>query len=221
MGTAVVLGSILAHLTNPTATSNPPFLFAGLAFLVIAIGFSSLTYWLKEYKTKNKSSKTNFRRGVLLSVFCGLAISMQAFPFNYAFEAGFDEYASSLFMCIGAFFCTLLLIPFLMRKSLIPGQEPFKLSEYRRAGKSWHGWAWLGALIWALGTMCNLVVAHHPSFSVAITFALGQCAPLIAVIWGIFVWKEFEGAPRKVYWCLPLMFLLYVLGIIFIAHATI
>ena len=213
IGTALVLGCILAHLTNPSATHNPLFLFTGVALISGAIILNSFAYRIRLEK-----EKTEFKRGILLSVICGLAISMQAFPFNYAFKAGFDGYTASVFMTLGALICTFPLIGWIMKRPLIPGQNPIGFAEYGRANKSWHVWAWLGALIWSTGTVFNLVVSYHPRFSVAIAYTLGQCAPMVAAIWGIFVWREFKDAP-KAYWYLLGMFALFIMGILFVGSA--
>ena len=47
----------------------------------------------------------------------------------------------------------------------------------------------------------------------AISYALGQGAPMVAALWGIFVWKEFKGAPRSVEMLLTLMFILFISGL--------
>ena len=36
---------------------------------------------------------------------------------------------------------------------------------------------------------------------------------MVAAIWGVFIWKEFRGASKKVYWLLGMMFLLFVAGL--------
>jgi glucose uptake protein len=47
----------------------------------------------------------------------------------------------------------------------------------------------------------------------AISYGLGQGATVVAAIWGIFVWKEFQAAPRGTHRILNLMLLLYILGL--------
>ncbi len=217
IGIALVIGCILAHLTNPAATHNPTFLFIGLVLITMAIGLNALAYRMREAE---KSKKSELKRGILLSIICGLAISMQAFPFNYSFKAGFDGYAASVFMTLGALLCSIPLIWWTMKHPLIPGQKPIGFDEYLRAKPGWHGWALLGALIWSTGTVFNLVIAYQPDFSVAIAYTLGQCAPMVAAIWGIFVWKEFKNAPSRVHLCLIGMFALFITGILFVASAT-
>ncbi|MGH9758818.1 MAG: hypothetical protein ACRD4M_13855, partial [Candidatus Acidiferrales bacterium] len=55
---------------------------------------------------------------------------------------------------------------------------------------------------------------------VAISYAIGQSAPMVAALWGIFAWKEFEGANAKTKAYLGMMFLFYLLAILLVARAT-
>jgi glucose uptake protein GlcU len=41
----------------------------------------------------------------------------------------------------------------------------------------------------------NFVAASLPG--VAISYAIGQAAPMVAAIWGIVVWKEFSGSSAR------------------------
>ncbi len=47
----------------------------------------------------------------------------------------------------------------------------------------------------------------------AISYALGQGAPMIAAVWGVFIRKEFRGADRKTNWLLAVMFLFFIAGL--------
>jgi glucose uptake protein len=47
----------------------------------------------------------------------------------------------------------------------------------------------------------------------SISYGLGQGATLVAAIWGVFIWKEFEDAPAGVNKLLTFMFLFYVAGL--------
>jgi glucose uptake protein len=95
--------------------------------------------------------------------------------------------------------------------------EPVAFSGFFTAPVSGHMLGLLGGAIWGLGTVFNLVAA---SFSgVAISYAIGQSAPMVAALWGIFVWKEFAGANRAARAYLALMFVFYVLAIMLIARA--
>lgn len=216
LGLSLILGTTLAYLTNPTATSHPQFLFIGLVFVTLAIIADGLAYQAKE-KSQHKSK--GLKRGIIISAVSGIFISLSAFPFNFAFKAGINGYQGVLFLAIGAFFAAVILLPVLMHRPLIPQQTPIGFKEYRRARLSWHLWAILSGLIWAIGTLFYLVAASQPSLSVAIAYPLGQCAPMIGALWGIFVFKEFRKAPRKSYFFLGIMFVLFIIGIIFLTNA--
>ena len=72
----------------------------------------------------------------------------------------------------------------------------------------------LGGAIWCLGTAFSYIASGKAG--AAISYALGQGAPMIAAIWGVFIWKEFKGAGKGVYALLAVMFLLFIAGLGFI-----
>ena len=48
---------------------------------------------------------------------------------------------------------------------------------------------------------------------------MGQSAPMVAALWGVFVWNEFEGASSKTKMYLAAMFVFYAGAIAVIANA--
>jgi len=76
----------------------------------------------------------------------------------------------------------------------------------------------LGGVIWGTGTMFNVVAGKATAF--AISYAIGQSAPMVGALWGIFVWKEFAGATGKAKGYLALMFVFYALAILLVAKAS-
>ena len=81
----------------------------------------------------------------------------------------------------------------------------------------WHVLGLLGGFIWCIGTAFNLIAGRSAGF--AISYAIGQSAPMVAAIWGLFVWKEFAGANSKAKTYLALMFIFYAGAIVVIANA--
>ena len=75
----------------------------------------------------------------------------------------------------------------------------------------------LGGVIWGLGTALSYIAAGKAG--TAISYALGQGAPMIAALWGIFIWKEFKGASRTTIWLLTFMFILFITGLSFIVYS--
>ena len=89
--------------------------------------------------------------------------------------------------------------------------SPVRFADYKNGKASTHLVGILGGCIWALGTSLSYIAAGKAG--AAISYALGQGAPMIAAIWGVFVWKEFKGAPKSVNLLLTLMFVLFIAGL--------
>lgn len=217
VGFAMVLGTFLSYITNPAATKHPEFLFLGLFLATLGVVANALAYRTKE---KANTSKKSLKRGVIIALLTGIFLGLFSFQFNFAFNNGLSGYEGAFFMTIGGFISTAILLPLFMKKPLVPGKKAIGIAEYKRAKPSWHFWAIVGGFLWSVGTVFNLAVAATPNFSVAIAYTLGNCAPMVAAIWGIFFWKEFKGAPRESYLYLILMFCLFIFGILMLAKAA-
>jgi glucose uptake protein len=96
--------------------------------------------------------------------------------------------------------------------------EPVNFAGFFSGHGSGHLLGLLGGCIWGVGTVFNLVAASFTG--VAISYSIGQSAPMVAALWGILVWKEFDGATRKAKAYLALMFMFYVLAILLVARAS-
>ena len=72
----------------------------------------------------------------------------------------------------------------------------------------------LGGCIWGLGTVLSYVCSgKEANLGPAISYALGQGAPMIAALWGIFIWKEFKGANAAVRLLIFAMFVTFIVGV--------
>jgi glucose uptake protein len=91
-------------------------------------------------------------------------------------------------------------------------------AEFFTGPISGHVLGLIGGCIWGVGTVFNLVAGSVTG--VAISYAIGQSAPMVAALWGVFAWKEFEhsGRQSKVY--LSLMFVFYIVAIGLLARAN-
>jgi glucose uptake protein len=90
--------------------------------------------------------------------------------------------------------------------------------EYFAGRPRLHGIGVLGGAIWMLALSLNVIASGVAG--PAISYALGQGATLVAAIWGVLIWKEFRGAPRRTGAYIILMFVGYVSGLILIGSAT-
>ena len=88
---------------------------------------------------------------------------------------------------------------------------PVSYREYFRGSLPTHLVGMLGGAVWCLGTAFSYIAADKAG--AAISYALGQGAPMIAAVWGVFIWKEFKGADRKTNTLLAVMFLFFIAGL--------
>ena len=70
-------------------------------------------------------------------------------------------------------------------------------------------WGWRAAFIWCCGAIANFVGSSAPEavqVGPAISLALGQGAAMVSALWGLLLWKEFEGADSRIKALLVIMF---------------
>jgi glucose uptake protein len=97
------------------------------------------------------------------------------------------------------------------------GGTPTNYKAFFKGKFSIHLVGLLGGVIWGIGNSLNLIAAGRAG--AAISYGLGQGATLVAALWGVFIWKEFKGAPKGTNAMIAVMFILFLLGIISIIFA--
>ena len=97
-----------------------------------------------------------------------------------------------------------------MMKKPVSG-EPVKGSDWFKGSIIVHLVGIFGGCIWATGTLLSFVTAG--TAGAAIAYALGQGATLVSALWGILVWREFKGAPKKSAALNFAMVVLFVVGL--------
>src|SRR6202040_2676946 len=121
-----------------------------------------------------------------------------------------------VFLTGGALLSCFVWNVYFMKKPLVGA--PVGIGGFFRGPTSGHLLGLIGGAIWTTGTVFNLVAANYTG--VAISYAIGQSAPMVAALWGVLAWKEFRGAQRQGYVYLGLMFLFYFLSILVISYAN-
>jgi glucose uptake protein len=121
---------------------------------------------------------------------------------------------------LGVALCAIPFNYLLMRRSL-DGSEPVSMSSYWKARRSWHIWGVGGGAIWCTGAVFNFVASRAHVVGPAVSYSIGQGATMISAAWGVFVWREFAGAPQRSKMFLVLMFVFFLLGLTAIALAPV
>lgn len=212
VGLALVLGVLINYLGAPKG--DPVILFLGVALIVVAI----ICNGVASGRMSNGSKSASNRKGLVLAVIAGVLMS-----FFYRFVAAamdidnfenptagmLTPYSAIFVFSIGVLLSNFVFNTLVMRRPFVG--EPVGYSDYFAGRASAHLVGMLGGAIWCLGTAFSYIAAGKAG--AAISYALGQGAPMIAAIWGVFIWKEFKGADRKVNALLALMFGLFIAGL--------
>jgi glucose uptake protein len=210
IGTALIVGTALTFFVD--RKGSPLIIAIGVLFAVVAIVCCAAAY-----RAQAKGS-TVTRKGVVICLVSGMlmgswsplaAASMQKAP------GALTPLASLAIFGVGVLVSTLPFNLYFMRRPL--NDVPVSMSGYLTGGIRWHLLGLLGGVIWTIGTASNLVAGASVGFAVA--YAIGQSAPLVASLWGIFVWKEFAGAPPAATRALAAMFVFYVAAIGILSRA--
>jgi len=211
IGIALVVGVITSYLQQPKG--NAGLLAIGVACAVIAVIMDG-----KAYGTLAKVAGSASRKSIVTCIVSGVLMGLWAPFVAHAMSQGktLGPYSVSVFLTLGALLSCFIWNIYFMKKPLVG--EPVNFGEFFRGPASGHLLGLLGGAIWGTGTVFNLVAANFSG--VAISYAIGQSAPMVAALWGVFAWKEFQGAKPQAKTYLALMFLFYLLAILLVAKAN-
>ena len=125
-------------------------------------------------------------------------------------------YSGVVFLTLGALLSCFIWNLYFMKHPIVG--EPVSLGGFFGGPASGHLLGLLGGIIWGTGTVFNLTAGRLTGQ--AISYAIGQSSPMVAALWGVFAWKEFEGSGTRAKVYLALMFVFYGLAILLVARAN-
>ena len=216
VGLALVLGVIQNYILQ--AKGNPVLLFLGVALVVVAIVVNGIA------SGRIQKDSSSGKKGIVLAIVAGVLMS-----FFYSFVAkGMDldnfehpaigkatPYTAFFIFSLGIFLSNFLWGTIAMKRP-VEG-KPVSYADYFKGSGKLHWVGILGGVVWGVGTVLSYIAAGKAG--AAISYALGQGAPMIAALWGVFVWKEFKGADKKTNAYLAIMFLFFIVGLAMIVYA--
>ena len=209
IGIALVVGVILSYVQQPKG--NLAMLAGGVICAMVAVVLDGKAYG------QLTGPKEASRKSVIICAISGVLMGLWA-PFSTrALTHGnpLGPYSVVVFLTLGALLSCFIWNLYFMKHPLVG--EPVGFSGFFTAPVSGHILGLLGGFIWATGTVFSLVAANYTG--VATSYAIGQAAPMVAALWGIFAWKEFRGANARARLFLALMFVFYVIAILLVARA--
>jgi glucose uptake protein len=227
IGMGFVGGTILTKYITPSGTeddSNTAMLWDGILIGGIAtVGFAAMNH-MKDREAQLEGKAVDETDGApseasakqdggpsmcLLYVLCvvsGICTALWSLIFNFAayapvyHEDGLSPWGSAFWFNIGCIISTMICIPLSLRFP-IDGKESISFGEWwgemKTAPAAAHLLSLLGGAIWGIGFLGFTLTSKSSTMTPAISYALGQCATLVAILGGVF-WGEFKGTSLRI-----------------------
>ncbi len=211
IGIALVVGVVLSYALQPRGSGA--FLAAGVACALIAVILDG-----KAYGSLAASGRSISKKSFIVCVVSGILMGLWAPFMTHAMTRGntLGPYSAAVFLTLGALLSCFIWNIYFMKHPLVG--EPVSFSGFFKGPASGHLLGLFGGCVWGIGTVFNLVAASFTG--VAISYAIGQSAPMVAALWGVLAWKEFDNAGTRAKVYLALMFVFYGLAIFLVARAN-
>jgi len=211
IGIALVVGVVLSYALQPKG--NALLLAIGVVCAFIAVVLDG-----KAYGSLASAGRSVSKKSIVTCVVSGVLMGLWN-PFAaYGATRGnaLTPYSSAVFLTLGALLSCFIWNIYFMKKPLVG--EPVSFAGFFGGPPRGHLLGLAGGMIWGIGTVFNLVAGRSMSF--AISYAIGQSAPMVAALWGVLAWKEFAGSGTRSKLYLALMFVFYAFAILLVARAN-
>jgi glucose uptake protein len=211
IGIALVVGVLLSYSLEQKG--NPMFLGIGVLCALIAVILDG-----KAYGNLPSTGRKFSRKSLITCVVSGILMGLWNPFMTYAMTRGnsLTPYSAAVFLTLGALLSCFIWNLYFMKHPLVG--EPVRLGGFFRGSPSGHLLGLLGGAIWGTGTVFSLTAGKLTGQ--AISYAIGQSAPMVAALWGVLAWKEFAGSGTRAKMYLVLMFVFYGLAILLVARAN-
>jgi glucose uptake protein len=137
-----------------------------------------------------------------------VAVSMVA-DFSIPEAGKLTPYTALVVFAVGVVISSFLFNSIQMKYPFI--DKPVAFGNYFKGKSKDHLVGIAGGAIWSIGMSLSIIASGKAG--PAISYGLGQGATVVAALWGIYIWKEFDKAPKGTKPLLNLMLLLYIAGL--------
>jgi len=226
IGIALVWGVIETYIKTSAqkAIASPAILFLGVGVVAVAIIVNAIAY----KKLPSAGQKTT-GKGLVISVVAGVLMG-RFFPYVASAIAKLSEidspaeagkltpYTALVFFAIGLFLSSFVLNSIVMARPFVGDPVPFG-DYFRKGNPRLHTIGVVGGMIWSVGMSFSILAGDTAGYAIA--YGLGQGATMVAAGWGVFIWREFRGAPAGTNKLLGLMFACFIVGLALIVYANV
>jgi glucose uptake protein len=173
-----------------------------------------------------KRTKSSGSRGLGLAVVLGVAGGIPLGLFRPLLEVGSQgeggvaPYGAAVMFAVGILVSTAILNPFFFNFPV--AGDPIGLMEYFKGTGKQHVLGMLGGVMAGVAFLAGMLALGAPSAirtAAMPSYALSQGAPVLAVAWGLFAWREFKSAGERSRLLFRFMWVLLAIGIGLLAVA--
>ncbi len=143
-----------------------------------------------------------------------------------------SPYAFFLLFRIGGLLGAACTLPWFMKNPILVGKRPCNLREdyfgfssqnqnadaSRGLTTKQHVLALTGGAMWTVGTLAMIISGK--TLGLGVSVSIGRCAPLVATLWGVTVWKEMAGTSKRAKRLIGTMCILYLIALTLISASS-
>jgi glucose uptake protein len=217
IGLALVIGVAVNYIGD--AKGDPLLLFTGVALVVVAIVLNALAYRRASRQKQAAPTKgilVSAAAGIIMGFFYRFVADSLAGDFSAPQAGKLAPYSAVFVFSVGVFLSNFLWNSIFMYHP-ISGRAVSYADYFRLGTPRLHMIGVLGGVIWCLGMFFSILASDVAG--PAISYGLAQGATMVAAAWGVFIWKEFAGAPPGTQRLINFMFLFFIAGLILIIVA--
>lgn len=215
----IIFNYLLILLSGEVYPGNSALLWIGIVIVVAAIFICT-----KVYRMTSSGGGATPVKGIVLAVvagiglifFYGLVVKSISPEFVQGGTGTLTPYTAIVGFAVGILLSTPVFNTIAMRNP-VEGRK-VTMADYRAGSARTHLIGILGGVIWMSGMVVSFMGAG--SANPAVAYALSNAAPVVAMLWGFFVWKEFKGASSRTMQLLAAMFILFVVGLVIITMSN-
>lgn len=212
------VGGIIFNYFSSGFTGDRGMLWGGVLLAVAAMLLCAVSY-----NKLTSSQKRSPILGIIFAIISGFGFAffyglvVKATAPDFGGVGTLSPYQAVFFFALSVLITTFLLNPLMMRYS-VEGRST--AHDYFRNGDTrTHLIGMFGGFIWMSGMIVSFMTAGA-TVNKAVSYALSNASPLVAMIWGVLIWKEFKDAPRETSKYIALMFLCFLAALVLIAASN-
>jgi glucose uptake protein len=206
VGLSLVFGTFLTYQITPKG--DPLLLALSVGLIFCGVLTNSFAY---RYRATDKLTTHRLKSGLGICIASGILFTCSGPMLARAMSSPspLAPYGACVLYSLGSLIVSgPLLLHFLHHP--IEGM-PISLADYFTSSFRNHAAGLLGGVVWGAGMLFTVLPAGMVGMPIALT--IGQADSLVAALWGIFVWHEFQNSPPRARILLTVMFILYLGGL--------